>query len=28
PHANEQKEKVQRFFAWVAGELKEEGFHI
>ncbi len=21
PHANEQKEKVQRFFAWVAGEL-------
>ncbi|MCD8667652.1 hypothetical protein LUD45_09640, partial [Klebsiella pneumoniae] len=22
------KEKVQRFFAWVAGELKEEGFHI
>ncbi|HFE6226314.1 hypothetical protein, partial [Enterobacter hormaechei] len=25
---NEQKEKVQRFFAWVAGELKEEGFHI
>ncbi|HGN9235163.1 TPA: hypothetical protein ACK10W_005623, partial [Klebsiella pneumoniae] len=21
-------EKVQRFFSWVAGELKEEGFHI
>ncbi|HIC0423215.1 TPA: LysR substrate-binding domain-containing protein, partial [Klebsiella quasipneumoniae] len=28
PHANEQKEKVQRFFAWVAGELEEDGFHI
>lgn len=28
PHANEQKEKVQRFFAWVAGELQEDGFHI
>ena len=28
PHANEQKEKVQRFFTWVAGELQEDGFHI
>lgn len=27
-YVNEQKEKVQCFFVWVVGELKEEGFYI